>query len=125
MAASKRRKSNTKSKKRGKNKKKDLDENSYYVSGISDGAMKRLARRGGIKRISADVYEELRKIYIVFLEKLVEDSYSYADCAKRKTIIPLDVVYALKRQGRNLYGYVHDHEVGGKLGVKHDGDSDE
>ena len=124
MAASKRRKSKSKSKKRGKNKKKDMDENSYFVSGISDGAMKRLARRGGIKRISADVYEELRKIYVIFLERLVSDAYNYAECAQRKTLLPLDVVYALKRQGRNIYGYVHDHEVGGHNAITHDEDDE-
>ena len=115
------RKSRTK-KRDEKSKKKPTDENTYYVSGISDGSIKRLARRGGIKRISADVYSEIRKIYLKFLDKLVTDSYSYCECAKRKTIYPIDVVYALKRQGRNLYGYVYDDIVGGHLGVTHQED---
>ena len=111
----------SKTKKRGeKSKKKQADEDTYYVSGISDGSIKRLARRGGIKRISADVYSEIRKIYLRFLDKLVSDSYNYCECAKRKTIHPVDVVYALKRQGRNIYGYVYDDKVQGHLGVQHE-----
>ena len=115
----------SKTKKRGRPSKADQeDENSYYVSGISDGAIKRLARRGGIKRASGDIYAEIRSIYLAFIDKLAEDSFNYAECARRKTILPIDVIYALKRQGRNLYGYIHDDEVGGHLGVKHEEDDD-
>lgn len=34
----------------------------------------------------------------MFLENLVKDTVTYAEQAKRKTVTPLDVVYALKRQ---------------------------
>jgi histone H3/H4 len=30
---------------------------------------------------------------------------TYTEHAKRKTVTAMDVVYALKRQGRTLYGY--------------------
>ena len=33
------------------------------------------------------------------------DSVTYTEHAKRKTVTALDVVYALKRQGRTLYGF--------------------
>ncbi|ONH70175.1 Histone H4 [Cyberlindnera fabianii] len=49
------------------------------IQGITKPAIRRLARRGGVKRISALIYEE--------------------------TVTSLDVVYALKRQGRTLYGF--------------------
>ena len=109
-------------KKGGRSKRKTVDDTSYFGSGISNGAIRRLARKGGIKRISSDVYDKTREIYIRFLDKLTHDAYSYTECAKRKTILPIDVVYALKRQGRNIYGYVHDHEVGGHHGVTHEDD---
>jgi histone H4 len=32
-------------------------------------------------------------------------SVTYTEHAKRKTVTSLDVVYALKRQGRTLYGF--------------------
>ena len=116
----------SRTKKRGdKSKKKNVDEDSYLVSGISNGAIRRLARRGGIKRISEGVYSEIRSIFIRFVDKLATDSYNYCECAKRKTILPIDVIYALKRQGRNLYGYVYDNDVSGHLATTHDDDEEE
>ena len=40
----------------------------------------------------------------VFLENVIRDSVTYTEHAKRKTVTSLDVVYALKRSGRTLYG---------------------
>ena len=39
------------------------------------------------------------------LENLIWDAATYTEHAKRKTITAMDVVYALKRQGRTLYGF--------------------
>jgi hypothetical protein len=39
-----------------------------------------------------------------FLENVIRDSVTYTEHAKRKTVTALDVVYALKRSGRTLYG---------------------
>mmetsp|Transcript_13063 Transcript_13063/g.14687 ORF Transcript_13063/g.14687 Transcript_13063/m.14687 type:complete len:136 (-) Transcript_13063:93-500(-) len=123
MVVKKNKGKNSKGRKRDKGySKRELDEDSYYVSGISDGAIKRLARRGGIKRVSAGIYPEVRLIYLNFIDKLAEDSFNYAECARRRTIHPIDVVYALKRQGRNIYGYVYDDDVGGHNAIKHDDD---
>ena len=33
------------------------------------------------------------------------DAVTYTEHAKRKTVTAMDVVYALKRQGRTLYGF--------------------
>ncbi|PLW55620.1 hypothetical protein PCANC_03502 [Puccinia coronata f. sp. avenae] len=41
----------------------------------------------------------------IFLENVIRDSVTYTEHAKRKTVTSLDVVYALKRQGRTLYGF--------------------
>ncbi|KAE8215989.1 hypothetical protein CF319_g8963 [Tilletia indica] len=60
---------------------------------------------GGVKRISAGVYDEARSVVHGFLTRLIADSIAYSDHAKRNTITSLDVIYALKRQGRTLYGY--------------------
>ena len=75
------------------------------LEGISNGAIKRLARRGGIARISKDIYKESRNALWDYLKVVVRDSAVYADSARRKTITPNDVIHALKRQGRTLYGY--------------------
>ena len=74
-------------------------------SGISIPAIRRLARRGGVKRISQLIYEETRSILRSFLEKVLKDAIIYTEHGKRKTVTSLDVIYALKRQGRCLYGY--------------------
>ncbi|CAB4031784.1 histone H4-like [Paramuricea clavata] len=68
-------------------------------------AIRRLARRGGVKRISGLIYEETRGVLKVFLENVIRDAVTYTEHAKRKTVTAMDVVYALKRQGRTLYGF--------------------
>jgi len=73
------------------------------IQGITKPAIRRLARRGGVKRISGLVYEETRSVIKVFLEKILRDTVTYTEHAKRTTVIAMDVVYALKRAGRTLY----------------------
>lgn len=75
------------------------------TEGITKSAIRRLARRGGVKRISGLVYPEVRAILQVFLQCVLQDTICYTTHAHRKTVTALDVVYALKRQGRTLYGY--------------------
>lgn len=75
------------------------------VQGVTKPAIRRLARRGGVKRISGLIYEEVRGVLKVFLENVIRDAVTYTDHARRKTVGALDVVYALKRQGRALYGF--------------------
>lgn len=41
----------------------------------------------------------------VFLENVIRDAVTYTEHARRKTVTAFDVVYALKRQGRTLYGF--------------------
>jgi len=72
---------------------------------VQKPAIRRLARRGGVKRISGLIYEETRGVLKVFLENVVRDAVTYTEHARRKTVTALDVVYALKRQGRTLYGF--------------------
>ena len=75
------------------------------IQGITKPAIRRLARRGGVKRISGLIYEETRGVLKVFLESVIRDAVTYTEHAKRKTVTAMDVVYALKRQGRTLYGF--------------------
>lgn len=69
------------------------------------GGIRRLARRGGVKRISAGVYDETRDFVDYFLNLVLKDCAAYAEASRRKTISAMDVIYALKRSGRTLYGY--------------------
>ena len=47
----------------------------------------------------------LRPTMQVFLENVIRDAVTYTEHARRKTVTAFDVVYALKRQGRTLYGF--------------------
>ena len=75
------------------------------IQGITKPAIRRLARRGGVKRISGLIYEETRNVLKSFLENIVKDAVTYTEHARRKTVTAMDVIYALKRQGKTLYGF--------------------
>jgi hypothetical protein len=47
--------------------------------------------------------KETRGVLKVFLENVIRDAVTYTEHAKRKTVTAMDVVYALKRQGRNTF----------------------
>eukprot|EP00191_Tetraselmis_sp_GSL018_P021163 CAMPEP_0177584120 /NCGR_PEP_ID=MMETSP0419_2-20121207/3718_1 /TAXON_ID=582737 /ORGANISM="Tetraselmis sp., Strain GSL018" /LENGTH=135 /DNA_ID=CAMNT_0019073621 /DNA_START=75 /DNA_END=483 /DNA_ORIENTATION=- len=66
------------------------------IQGITKPAIRRLARRGGVKRISGLIYEETRGVLKVFLENVIRDAVTYTEHARRKTVTAMDVVYALK-----------------------------
>lgn len=85
-----------------KRQKKTLKDN---IRGITKPAVRRLARRGGVKRISGIMYEEVRGILKNFVEGVVRDATAYTEHGKRRTVTSLDVVHALKKRGRMLYGY--------------------
>ncbi|KAL6203217.1 hypothetical protein ACLB2K_026920 [Fragaria x ananassa] len=53
--------------------------------------------KGGAKRH--------RGVLKIFLENVIRDAVTYTEHARRKTVTAMDVVYALKRQGRTLYGF--------------------
>ena len=75
------------------------------ILGITKPAIRRLARRGGVKRISALIYDETRMIIRSFLENVIKDAIVYTEHSKRKTVVAMDIIYSLKRQGRCLYGF--------------------
>ena len=68
-------------------------------------AVRRLARRGGVKRISSLIPSEVSAVLKAFLERVLKDAISYAEHARRKTVTTFDVVAALRRQHRTLYGF--------------------
>lgn len=70
---------------------------------ITKPSIRRLARRGGVKRISGLMYHETRCVLLVFLKEVIHDAVAYTEHANRKTCTVLDVLYALQRRGRTLY----------------------
>jgi len=77
------------------------------ITDISKKDIRRLARRGGIKRMSSSeaFYDNVRSALYQFLDETIADASHYSNHARRQTITALDVVHALKRRGITLYGY--------------------
>ena len=63
------------------------------IQGITKPAIRRLTRRGGVKRISGLIHEETLGVLKVFLENAVRDAVTYIERAKRKTVTALYVVF--------------------------------
>ncbi|CAH1764999.1 2072_t:CDS:2, partial [Entrophospora sp. SA101] len=57
------------------------------IQGITKPAIRRLTRRGGVRRISELVYEETRSVLKMFLEN---DTVTYTEYARCKTVTSLD-----------------------------------
>ncbi|QDZ22511.1 histone H4 [Chloropicon primus] len=72
---------------------------------IGTPSIRRLARKGGVKRISKGVYEETRICLRKYLEKILKDLVLLVEHAGRYTVSTTDVLFALKRNGQHLYGY--------------------
>ncbi|CAZ82346.1 unnamed protein product [Tuber melanosporum] len=80
------------------------------VHGITKGDLRRLARRGGVKRISAAIYNEMRGAMTDRLKKILHSCTIYLEHANRKTITVTDVIHSLKRLGNPIYGFDKDWE---------------
>lgn len=75
------------------------------IQGITKGDIKRLARRGGVKRLSAMIYEDTRGAMRTYMERVLRDCVAYCDYRRAKTVTVHDVLHALKRIGRPVYGF--------------------
>ena len=79
------------------------------IFGISKATFLRLAHRGGVKRFSGNIYEESHGVLKVFVETIVRDIITFCDYRRRKTVTPVDVVFALKQHGRAVYGFTRPY----------------
>ncbi|KAI1095748.1 histone-fold-containing protein [Rostrohypoxylon terebratum] len=86
------------------------------IQGITKPAIRRLARRGGVKRISAQIYDEVRVALRARLENIIKDCVIYTEYRQAKTVTINDVLHALRRIGRPIYGF--DDVVYGRGGLK-------
>ncbi len=75
------------------------------IHGVTKPAIRRLARRGGVKRLPEFIYDEIRSELENFLEEVIRESVIYTEHNKRNTVTDDDVVHVLSRKGRKLYGY--------------------
>ncbi|KAJ9476049.1 putative Histone H4 (putative) [Pseudozyma hubeiensis] len=65
---------------------------------ITTPSIRRLARRGGVKRIASSVYQESRFILRDFLTDVIRDAVVYS-------LLTMDVILSLKLRGRTLYHF--------------------
>ncbi|TVY56844.1 Histone H4 [Lachnellula cervina] len=72
---------------------------------VTKGDIRRLARRGGVKRISSMIYQETRDVMKIYLSSILKDCVLITEHSKRKTVTVTDVIWALKRQNRPIYGF--------------------
>jgi histone H4 len=59
---------------------------------ITKPAIRRLARRGGVKRISGLIYEETRGTFPVFMKTFISDAVTYTEYLRRKTLSAIDPI---------------------------------
>ena len=74
---------------------------------IKQQAICRLTQCGEVNRILANIYEEVCWIMKIFLEYVIKDVITYCDYNNHKTVTTIDMIFTLKRHGRNLYGFMH------------------
>ncbi|ESU10987.1 hypothetical protein FGSG_05074 [Fusarium graminearum PH-1] len=95
----------------GKRHRKILRDNIHGINTFADRiilakpAIRRLARRGGVKRISAGIYEEIRTALKARLETILRNCVIYVEYRNAKTVTVQDVIHSLSRMGRPLWGF--------------------
>eukprot|EP01060_Flectonema_neradi_P031739 TRINITY_DN48_c0_g1_i1.p1 TRINITY_DN48_c0_g1~~TRINITY_DN48_c0_g1_i1.p1 ORF type:complete len:105 (+),score=26.05 TRINITY_DN48_c0_g1_i1:146-460(+) len=70
---------------------------------ITKGSIRRIARRGGCRRLAGSVYDEARDILTTFVGNVMNDTAALLEMTGRKTVRASDILFALKKQGRTLY----------------------
>ncbi|KIW01954.1 uncharacterized protein PV09_06791 [Verruconis gallopava] len=75
------------------------------IKGITKGSIRRLARRGGVKRISAGIYDEIRGVIKSRLTEILQQCSIIAEHRLHKTVTALDVIFVLNRLGTPIYGF--------------------
>ncbi|KAJ7461321.1 histone H4 [Mycena galericulata] len=80
------------------------------VPGMTHQQFRRLARRGGVKRMGitastrSALGNEIRSSLKLYLERIVHEAIEYSGHDYRSTITCRDVGHALKRNGATMYG---------------------
>ncbi|KAJ4342647.1 hypothetical protein N0V87_000856 [Didymella glomerata] len=75
------------------------------IQGVTKGDIRRLARRGGVKRISANIYDDVRQALKARLSDILREVIAIVEHLGRKTVCVTDIIFILNRQGRQLYGF--------------------
>ncbi|KAK0112757.1 hypothetical protein ONS95_014491 [Cadophora gregata] len=65
------------------------------IQGVTKGDIRRLARRGGVKRISGGIYDEVRLQLRKRLEDILKVTVVVVEYQNRKTVTVMDVCYLI------------------------------
>ena len=74
--------------------------------GVTKGSIRRMARRGGCKRLAASVYDEARELLSDFVTSILKDAQALMQVKEHnapKTMRVEHILYALKKRGRTMY----------------------
>merc|ERR1711991_200197 len=74
--------------------------------GVTNGSIRRLARRGGCKRLASNVYEQARQLLKNFVSSVMGDTHALMDVNQErpaKTVSVQHVLYALRKRGCTMY----------------------
>jgi histone H4 len=84
------------------------------IKGVTKPAIRRLARRAGVKRISGSVYDEIRKDHKDrgplqhFLRTIVQDAVTLTQHTRANTVSTNAVIRSLRRNKKPIVGYGGD-----------------
>jgi histone H4 len=70
------------------------------MQGMTKQAMRRLDRRGGVKRISGPMYDDTRSVLKLFLHNVIRDALTLIEHGRRRTITAMDVVWCTPSRDR-------------------------
>lgn len=103
---SKKKASSSSSSRRGRTRRAKVYLQSNLENALTKMALRRLARRAGVERISGDFIHDARDALHAFLSNVIHRSVLYTSHSNRVTVSATDVVYGLKSAyGMTLYGY--------------------
>ena len=80
--------------------------------GISKGDIRRLARRGGVRRIrwNDELLIRVRLALKEFVRRVLKSAITYTEHSRRWTVSQMDIVCGLKREGITVYGIGDPHQ---------------
>lgn len=75
------------------------------IQGITKPAIRRLARRGGVKRISNLIYDETRTVLKVFLENVIRDAVTYTEHGTLPYWYIHQITYTISSTQKDCYSH--------------------
>ena len=75
------------------------------IHGISRPAFWRLAWKGGVECMSGLIYKECCGVLQMFLKLVIQDIIIFTQYCECKMVMPINVIFAWKQHGRNVYGF--------------------